>query len=486
MVLDSEAPRLNITNLATGEERERIRSTQDNVDDARELKPSGGSLADEVTGGNGRLRCTKPYTLGTWNVRGMSLGKLDIIKQEMHRTDILGISELHWTGSGEFKSGEHTVYFSGNEEAKKNGVAFMANKRMSRCVENLKYISDRVMSIRIRGKPLNVTIIQLYAPTTNASEQDIEEFYDTVQRAYDQVAGKDIVYVMGDFNAKAGEGEEAGVVDRHGLGVRNHAGDRLVQFCQENKFTIANTLFIQPKRRLYTWTSPDGLHRNQIDYFLCQQRWKSSIMAVKTLPGADCGSDHQLLIAKIRLRLCKIKRPTTQGRLDTANLSTQYAIEVKNRFDLLSFDDKHPDDIWAEVRQSISESAQKHVPYKKAAKASQWLAPETIRIAEKRREAKGRWDEARQLNADFQREARKDKNRFLNERCSHLEKAYEKGHTRELFAYVKQKRKPFSARQGTIKDRDGNELSDQQAIKDRCREYTAELYASDNRNDCDD
>ena len=86
MVLDSEPPRPNCTNPTTGEERKRIQSTQDRVSDARELKPSEGSLADEVTGGNGHLRCTKPYTLGTWNVRGMCLGKLDIIKQEMSRT----------------------------------------------------------------------------------------------------------------------------------------------------------------------------------------------------------------------------------------------------------------------------------------------------------------------------------------------------------------------------------------------------------------
>jgi hypothetical protein len=194
---------------------------------------------------------------------------------------------------------------------------------------------------------------------------------------------------MGDFNAKTGEGEVTGVAGRHGLGVRNNAGDRLVQFCQENKLTITNTLFTQPKRRLYTWTSPDGLHRNQIDYILCQQRWKSSIMAAKTLPGTDCRSDHQLLIAKIRL--CKTKRPITQDKLDMVNLSTQYAVNVKNKFDLLSFDDKHPDDIWAEVRQAITESVRKHVPYKKPVKASQWLTSDTIRIAEKRREAKAGW-----------------------------------------------------------------------------------------------
>ena len=303
----------------------------------------------------------------------MSVGKLDVIKREMARTktDIMGISEMHWTGTGDFNSGEHTVYFSGSEKVRRNGVAFVVNKRITRCVENPNYISDRVMSIRIRGKPLNVTIIQVYAPTAEASEQDIEQFYAMVQRARDQVPSKDIVYIMGDFNAKVGEGEDAGVVGKHGLGLRNEAGDRLVQFCIENKFRIANTYFIQPKRRLYTWTSPNGQYRNQIDYILCQQQWKNSIFAAKTLPGADCGSDHQLLIAKVRVRLCKIRRPTIQRRFDTGKIPLQYAVEVRNRFDSLSLDDKHSDDMWAEMKGAIVESALEHVPNKKSIKTGQ-------------------------------------------------------------------------------------------------------------------
>ena len=99
------------------------------------------------------------------------------------------------------------------------------------------------------------------------------------------------------------------VTGKFGLGVRNEAGQRLIDFCQENALVIANTLFQQHKRRLYTWTSPDGQHRNQIDYILCSQRWKSSIQLRKTRPGANCGSDHELLIAKFRLKLNKVGKP---------------------------------------------------------------------------------------------------------------------------------------------------------------------------------
>ncbi|KAB0343547.1 hypothetical protein FD754_020473, partial [Muntiacus muntjak] len=96
--------------------------------------------------------------------------------------------------------------------------------------------------------------------------------------------------------------------------VWNEAGQRLIEFCQENALVIANTIFQQHKRRLYTWTSPDGQHRNQTDYILCSQRWRSFIQSAKTRPGADCGSDHELLIAKFRLKLKKVGKTTRPFR----------------------------------------------------------------------------------------------------------------------------------------------------------------------------
>ena len=120
---------------------------------------------------------------------------------------------------------------------------------------------------------------------------------------------KDVLFIIGDWNAKVGSQETLGVTGKFGLGIRNE-GQRLIEFCQENALDIANTFFQQHKRRLYTWTSPDGQHWNQIDYILCSQRWRSSIQSTKTRPGADCGSDHELLIAKFRLKWKKVGKTT--------------------------------------------------------------------------------------------------------------------------------------------------------------------------------
>ena len=117
---------------------------------------------------------------------------------------------------------------------------------------------------------------------------------------------KDVLFITGDWNAKVGSQETPGITGKFGFGIRNGAGQNLIEFCQDNALVIANTLFQQHKRRPYTWTSPDG---HQIDYILCSQRWRSSIQSTKTRPGADCGSDHELLIDKFRLKLKKVGKP---------------------------------------------------------------------------------------------------------------------------------------------------------------------------------
>ena len=114
--------------------------------------------------------------------------------------------------------------------------------------------------------------------------------------------------------------------------MRNEPGQRLIEFCQENALVIANTLFQQHKRRLYTWTSPDGKHRNQTDYILCSQRWRSCIQSTNTRPGADCGSDHALLITKFRLKLKKVGKTARPFRYDVNQIPYDCAVEVRNRF----------------------------------------------------------------------------------------------------------------------------------------------------------
>ena len=126
-----------------------------------------------------------------------------------------------------------------------------------------------MIPVHFQGKPFNTTVIQVYAPTSNAGEAEIEHFYEDLQDLLELTPIKDVLFIIGDRNAKVGSQEIPGVTGKFGLGVQNEVGQRLTEFCQENTLVIANTLFQEHQRRLYTWTSPDGLYRTQIDYILC-------------------------------------------------------------------------------------------------------------------------------------------------------------------------------------------------------------------------
>ena len=172
------------------------------------------------------------------------------------------------------------------------------NKRIQNAVLGCNLKNDRMISVRFQGKPFNIMVIQVSAPTSNSEETKVEQFNEDLQDLLEQTPKKDVLFNTGDWNAKVGSQETPGVTGKFGFGVQNEAQKRLIELCQENALVIADTLFQQHKRRLYTWTSPDGQHQNQIDYILCSQIWRSSIQSAKTRQGADCGSDHELLIAK--------------------------------------------------------------------------------------------------------------------------------------------------------------------------------------------
>ena len=198
----------------------------------------------------------------------MNQGKLEVVREELARVniDILGISGLKWTGMGEFNSDYDYIYCCGQESLRRNGVAIIVNKESE--MQYQKQENDLCLFPRQTIQHLNIQSQTIQTP---------------------EVTGK------------------------FGLGVQNEGGQKLIEFCQENALVIANTLFQQHKRRLYTWTSPDGQHRSQTDYVFCSQRWRSSIQSAKTRPGADCGSDHQLFIARFRLKLKKVGKTTRPG-----------------------------------------------------------------------------------------------------------------------------------------------------------------------------
>ena len=203
--------------------------------------------------------------------------------------------------------------------------------------------------------------------------------YEDLQDLLELTPRKDVLFIIRYWNAKIGSQETPGVTRKFGLGVQNEEGQRLIEFCQENALVIANTLFQQHKRRLYTWKSPDGQHWNQTDYILCSQRWRSSIQSAKTRQGADCGSDHELLIAKFRLELKKVGKTTWPFRYDLSQNPYNYTVAVRKRFKGLALIDRVPDELWTEVRDTVQETGSKTISKKKKCKKAKWLSEEALR-----------------------------------------------------------------------------------------------------------
>ena len=162
-----------------------------------------------------------------------------------------------------FASDDHYIYYCGQESLRRNIVTIMVNKMVQNAVLGCNLKNDRMISVSFQGKPFNIMVIQAYAPTSNAEEAEVEQSSEDLQDLLELTPKKDVLFIIGDWNAKVGSQETPGVTEKSGLGVRNEAGQRLIEFYQENTLVIANTLFQQHKRRLYTWTSPDGQHRNQ-------------------------------------------------------------------------------------------------------------------------------------------------------------------------------------------------------------------------------
>ena len=216
---------------------------------------------------------------------------------------------------------------------------------------------------------------------------------------------------------------------------------------EDTSILRANT-FQEHKRRLYTWTLPDGQYGNQIDYILCSQRWRSCIQSAKIRPGADCGSDHELLIAKFRPKLKEAGKTTRPFSYDLNQIYYDCTVKVTNSFKGLYLIDRVPELLWTEVHDIVQEALIKIIAKKKKCRKAKRLSEDAFKISEKRREVKGKGEKERytHLNADFQRIASRDRKGFLSDQCKEIEEHNRMGKTRDLFKKIRDTRRIFHAK----------------------------------------
>ena len=175
----------------------------------------------------------------------MNQGKSEVVKQEMASMNIyiLGISKLKWTRMGEFNSGNHYIYYCVQEFLRRYGVAVTVNERVQNEALGCHLKNNRTISVHFQGNPFNIRVIQLYALTSNDKEAETEQFYEDLQDLLELALKKDVLFIIGDWNAELGSQEIFGLTGKFGLGIQNEAGQRLLEFCQENALIIAKPSF---------------------------------------------------------------------------------------------------------------------------------------------------------------------------------------------------------------------------------------------------
>lgn len=456
------------------------------------------SVSDVIT----QHRNGSILNIGTWNIRTLyKAGRLDncLLELESNNLDILGLAEVRWTESGRIKKKGHVICYSGGEEHK-NGVGMVINRKYASALQGYWPISDRVMMIKLTGNPFDMAIIQVYAPTSDHSENEIEDFYHQIGKALKHTKPTDIIMVMGDLNAKVGRDKISECMGQHGLGERNERGERLIEFSTENNLIIANTFYQHPNRKLYTWRSPGDLYRNQIDYIMINEKYRNGIQNIYTYPGADMNSDHCLLVCKIKVKLKIVKKKILREQQDLDQLKdeefkTRYAVEVNNRFSSLNNEEKEQledreklENKWNNFRDSILGATKELLPVKIRKKHKEWMTVEILQLMKERKELK---DPDKSVSEEYKEKDRKitaackkAKEDWCNDMCDEIEKLDKCHNSREMHQKIKQltnKGKRLSNEQSCIKDKEGNILFEKQDINNRWTEYIRELYDDPNR-----
>jgi exonuclease III len=428
--------------------------------------------------------------IGTWNVRTMQrAGKLANVIGEMRRAEIqiLGLAEVRWKNDGDFISEGIRVIYAGGEEHQR-GVALLLEKKVAECVTGIERYGDRIVVVKIKAEPTNMVIVQVYMPTTSHEDEEIEEMYETLEKIIKQVKGTEYLVVMGDWNAIVGEGRENNCIGRYGLGERNSSGERLVEFCEQHKLVATNTWFKQEKRRRYTWKAPGDIARYQLDYILVRHRYRNSVKNSHAYPGADADTDHNLVMMNVSLTLKNVKHKSRKRRWDIEKLKVvgqEFASTVEKQMEgegLGAVEER-----WEQLKNVITTEAKKTVGYKNGIQPKKpWVTTEMLKKMEERRKVKHQSNETakteyKRLNNELRRVTEKAKEQWWEEQCKTLEEFQQQGRYDKVYEKTRELTKKGSRKSNAVKDSNGNLLTEEDAIKDRWKEYIEELYEKDNR-----
>ena len=431
--------------------------------------------------------------MATWNVRSLKQnGKLENVIQEMERmeVDIMGISETFYKEDFKKRVGlpdsqSNYVLINAGSDDNRKGVAFVYKGKLEKNYESHQCVSNRIILLKMKTKPRKTTFIQVYAPTEDADNVNKQEFYEDLRSTVRQnwKHGERLV-VMGDFNSKVGKEREENIVGPYGLGERNENGDLMVDFCREFGLVVTNTWNEQRVEERHTWISPDGRTRNQIDYILIDKRYRNSVTNSKSRPEADCGSDHNPVVADVETRLKRTKnvRRTKRWNLKKLELETNrtnfqemISAKIDNLVDLEDINDA-----WEKLKKNIHDTADEICGQKGIQPKKIWMTQEILEKMEERRRQKDiNVERYREINRDIKGMCKEAKERFYNEKCKKIQELDER-HNPLMYKIVKEMQPGSRKEMNAIRAENGRLLTRKEDVLKRFAEYIEELY-NDNR-----
>ena len=441
-----------------------------------------------------------PYKrIGMWNVRTMlQRGKLENVKREMERyqLNILGLCEVRWKDQDDFMSDDVRVISSGGSESSR-GVALLLDKDTADSVTKVIYHSDRLLLVRLKGKPIDIVIIVVYMPTSDHPDDEVDKIYDEIEDLMKSEKGQTYTAVLGDWNASLGEGRDGDVVGPHGLGNRNDRGDKLAEFCQRTGLFATNTWFEHTKRHRYTWKQPGDVRRYQIDFILVKKRYRNSVLDARTYPGADANTDHNLVVAKVQIKLKKIcigKRKPCWNREKTKGPEGQLFREAVEHILTEETDEDRADTVeekWERLKNAIQTSAMQNIGKESRRKGKKpWVTQEMLDKMDERRKWKNvdtdyAKKEYRRLNNELRRVTDSARDEWWKQECKELEELAQRGRHDLVYEHVRRlcQQKKGAVKQKGVLSETGELLTEQDDIKKRWVEYIEQLYAKEDKPD---
>ncbi len=444
--------------------------------------------------------------IGTWNVRTMySTGKSAQVVEEMrkYKMNILGISECRWTGFGKLRTQtEDTIIYSGKENEHQGGVAIIMEKETAKCLMKWNPVNDRIITARLYSKFIKTTIVQIYAPTNEATDEDKDDFYEHLQRTIDEIPKHDLLIIMGDWNAKIGDqlDGDKGIVGKHCIkGERNDNGNRMVAFCMANNLPIMTSMFPHKEAHKYTWTSPNGRYKNQIDHVVVNAKFRRSVEDSRAYRGADVASDHNLVMAKVKLKLNRVGRMTrTSVRYEVnklkipevlQNFKTELRKKLNGAVDQEATGDERKDieTKWEYIKTGYNETA-KEVIGSRQRHSKPWISVQSWKLIEERRQLKIKKESAQSerlkekwgteyanKDREVKRSTRQDKRNWADGVAKEAQDAAEMGQMKTVYEATRKLCNDFPKKIGMVKDKNGKLLTEEQEIRDRWKEHFMEV-----------